>query len=287
LRRTLVGLRIKARPGGDQVLVVQEGPAERPHEEIVAQGKIPGDLPQAQIDAVVAVVAHDQGAAVAPGNEAVVLAPVDLHLVLVEGVHQVARHHALRQGIAVKGLQGEGRVGQSLDIGLADLEGLVIDDLLVLDQPAPDPGQGAEHLAVAIALDEAFRRYGVERRLQAGKAGEEIVERPVLGEDHHDRLNMVAQGLVGSRSVHGQRLCAWRGGVGTSRQRCEQAGEAKALDQLPPVGVCRLGLPRFIRLLRHINIPLRSKTLQPFAIKLRRHKTFIFHPNQGEASKNP
>ncbi len=136
--RALIGGRIKARAGSDQVLVVQERAAERAHEEVIAQGEVAGDLPQAQIDVVVAIMAHDQGAAVAPGDEAVILAPVDLHLVLVEGVNQVARHDALRQGIAGRRRKDKRCVGEIGDIGLADLIGQVVDDLGTRHHAAPD-----------------------------------------------------------------------------------------------------------------------------------------------------
>jgi len=86
---------------------------------------------------VVAVIAHDHGAGIAPSDEAVVFAAVDLHLVLVEGVDQVAGDHTLGQGIAVRGLQRERRVGQAGDGVFTNLVGLVIDDLFVLDQAAP------------------------------------------------------------------------------------------------------------------------------------------------------
>ncbi len=109
---------------------------------------------------------------------------------------EVTRHHALRQRIASQRLEREGRIGQALDIGLADLEGLVIDHLLVLDQAAPDAGQDAEHLGVAVTLDEPFRRHGMKWRLQARKTREQVVEGTVLCEDDHDRLDIIAQGFV-------------------------------------------------------------------------------------------
>jgi hypothetical protein len=63
-----------------------------------------------------AVMAHHQRAVVAPGDEAVVLAAVDLHLVVIEVVHQVARDERFRQRLAGGIRQLERRVRQVLDV---------------------------------------------------------------------------------------------------------------------------------------------------------------------------
>ncbi|KAG0737111.1 hypothetical protein G6F50_016820 [Rhizopus delemar] len=77
--------------------MVQERTAECALEEVVAQHEFLGKLPQAQVVGGIAVVAHDQRAGVGPRDEAVVLAAVDLHLVLIEHVPQVTRDDALGQ----------------------------------------------------------------------------------------------------------------------------------------------------------------------------------------------
>src|SRR5207245_1449463 len=78
------------------------------------------DLEQAEVLRRLAVAAHDQAAAVAPGHEAVVLAAVDLHLVVVERVDQVTRDERFRQRLGIKVKQLVGRVGQALDLVFLD-----------------------------------------------------------------------------------------------------------------------------------------------------------------------
>src|SRR3546814_6788541 len=72
----------------DLILVVEIRAAERAHEEIVAQGEVARDLPQPQVGGIVAIMPHNQRAAVSPGDEAVVAPAVDLQLVVVESVDQ-------------------------------------------------------------------------------------------------------------------------------------------------------------------------------------------------------
>src|SRR5262245_55017737 len=116
LRGALVGARIERRLRGDEVLVVEEGTAERTHEEVVAKRELLGKAPYPQVNRRLRVMAHRQGATVAPGDEAVVPAAVDLQLVVVEGMHEIARDHAMRQRRAVARMQGPGRVRQGGDV---------------------------------------------------------------------------------------------------------------------------------------------------------------------------
>ncbi|MNS84913.1 hypothetical protein D3C72_1187580 [compost metagenome] len=111
LRRRFGCIEIFVGAARDEELVVHVGAAEGRHEEVVAQRVLLGDLPQVQVFRRFAVVAHHQAAAVGPCGKAVVLAAVDLHLVVIEAVHEVARDHRLRQ--------------VQRAIGIVDLERLV------------------------------------------------------------------------------------------------------------------------------------------------------------------
>src|SRR3546814_2458227 len=80
--------------------------------EIVAQGEVARDLPQPQVGGIVAIMPHNQRAAVSPGDEAVVAPAVDLQLVVVESVDQIAGDDAVRQRIALRRAERERRVGE-------------------------------------------------------------------------------------------------------------------------------------------------------------------------------
>src|SRR3546814_18188139 len=79
--------------------MVEKRAAERAHEEIVAQGEFARDLPQPKVGGIVRIIAHDERATVAPRNEAVIAAAVDLQLLGVKGVDQVAGDQPMRQGV--------------------------------------------------------------------------------------------------------------------------------------------------------------------------------------------
>jgi hypothetical protein len=115
LRRTLIGLRIVRRLRRCQVLVIEEGAAERAHEKIVAEREASGELGEAQIPASAGIVAHHQCTAVAPGDEAVVAAAIDLHLVVIEEMHQVARDEPARERFAGRRAQRKWRIRKSRD----------------------------------------------------------------------------------------------------------------------------------------------------------------------------
>src|SRR3546814_3528938 len=76
------------------------------------------DLPQ--VGGIVAIMPHNQRAAVSPGDEAVVAPAVDLQLVVVESVDQIAGDDAVRQRIALRRAERERRVGERRDPLLVD-----------------------------------------------------------------------------------------------------------------------------------------------------------------------
>ena len=69
----------------------QERTAEGADVEVVGQRVLLGDVPHRHLAAV--VVTHDQAACIGMRREHVVLAAVDLHLIVIEAVHQIARDH--------------------------------------------------------------------------------------------------------------------------------------------------------------------------------------------------
>ncbi len=87
-----VGRRIGVfrRAGTDQIDVIEERAAEGAVEEVVGQRILLRIGPELGLAGV--VIAHDQPAGVRIEGELVHLAAVDLLLLLVEAVHQVARH---------------------------------------------------------------------------------------------------------------------------------------------------------------------------------------------------
>src|SRR5262249_50362919 len=86
-RRGPVGIYRRAR--ADEPEVVQEGSAERAHEEMVGQRVLARPFPHRQRRAVVR--SHDETSGGRDRGRPVGLAAVDLLLVLVEGMDEVAR----------------------------------------------------------------------------------------------------------------------------------------------------------------------------------------------------
>ena len=138
-----IRVRIERHRCADQVLVVKERTAKSPLEEVVAQYEFTGYVPQTQRILRLGVVAHGQAAGIPPGHELVVLAIVDLHLVLIEHMPQVAGHQIQRQILLIRPFQREGGVGQVLLKLLTRRIGHAIYRLRShLQQPAPYRWQG-------------------------------------------------------------------------------------------------------------------------------------------------
>ena len=94
------------RAGAHEPEMIEEGAAEGRVVETVEQREFSGQRPGGELGAV--VVAHDQSCRVAPGHELVHPPAVDLVLLLVETVHEVARLLARRH----EPVDQERRVGQ-------------------------------------------------------------------------------------------------------------------------------------------------------------------------------
>ena len=239
-RRAPVRLRIERWLRRDQVLMVEERTAESAHEEVVAQGVLPRELPQLQVCRAVGIVTHHHRAGVAPGDEAIVPAAIDLQLVLVEAMHQIARNHAVRQRGAVGGAQGERLVRQAADRMLADLVLTAVDRLRVRRQAAPDRRQGGEQAAVAVTLAVFGRVETLQRLRQSREVREQVVEASVLGIQHHHLLDVLAQQRVergGGRFLRagwGRATAACRGAAAEGQRR---PGDGDAAEQAPAFGV--------------------------------------------------
>jgi hypothetical protein len=112
-RRRPIRVGIDRRTGANQVLVIEEGTAERALKKIISEHEVLRQSEQRRL--AVVIVAHGETAGVGPRGVAVVLAAVDLHLVFEKAMYQVAGHGRRRQsniGLRRKGaLYRERRVG--------------------------------------------------------------------------------------------------------------------------------------------------------------------------------
>ena len=142
---------------------------------------------------------HGERAGIAIGGEPVVSAAVNLHLVLVEAVPQIASGHAEREIEPLRVIDRKGRIGQVLGLGLGHGR------LGALSrQPAPNRRQLLERRSIAIALCVLLRRDPGEA-VSARKRAVEIVEAAVLGVDHDDVLNALDPRAAGRLGQAGNR----------------------------------------------------------------------------------
>jgi len=162
---------------------------------------------------------HDEPAGIGPGGELVVLAAVELHLLLVEAVPQVAMDDACRLVEALRIVDREWMVRQMRRHLLGDRRHDAF-----RRQPAPDRRQFLHQRTVAVALLCLGARH-VLQPVRAGKGAVEIVEAPVLGIDHDERVDLVdaARRVGGMR--HGAETC----GSGQRREKTAQRHERSFL----------------------------------------------------------
>jgi len=238
LGRGVLGVEVFRHAAADQELVVQVGTAEGRHEEVVAQRVLAGDLPQAQVLARLAVVAHHQPTAVAIRHEGIVLAAVDLHLVVIEGVHQVARDQAFRQRLAGSIKQLERRIRQMLDVVFLDQVILAADVLARRHHAAPDLRQFAQDRPVAVALRRGRRRHRGQRLGQAREVGEQVVEAAVFQVDHDHVLDVRLE--LGVQRARRRLACLGRRGCLGGRQLGAEADRGSGLED---AAACRAGRP--------------------------------------------
>ena len=131
--------------------MVEKRTAEPAHEKVVGQCVLLGNVPQRQPGA--GVVTHDQRTRIGVGNESVVAAAADLHLVLVEAMPQIAGGDTEWQIEAFRIVDRKRRIGQMPALGL----GYGRDDTF-RGQPAPHRREFLQHGSVAIALRVSLRR---------------------------------------------------------------------------------------------------------------------------------
>ncbi len=155
--------------------MVQIRAAESPHEEIVGQRVLLRPLPHRQARAV--VVAHRQRAGVARGDESIVAAAVDLLLIAVELVNEIASGGR-------KGQVDRRRVDPIGPVGQIAWERRI--GILAL----PHRRQRCERPSVPVHLGILCRRR-VGDAVRAGKQTVQIVEAAILGVDDEDMLDPV------------------------------------------------------------------------------------------------
>src|SRR5471032_293915 len=142
-------------------------------------------------------MAHRQATGVGPGDKAVVLAAVDLHLVLIEHVPQVAGHQTQRQVFALRAFEGVRRIRQvflKLRTGGVNhaIEGLRAN----LVNAPPNRRQGRQRAAVAILLRAFLRLERRQRFFDAREVGKQVIEAAVFAVAHHDVFDVFLQGFI-------------------------------------------------------------------------------------------
>jgi hypothetical protein len=165
--------------------MVQIRAAERAGKEIIGKRVFLRPLPQGELRAI--VVAHGEAAGVGRGNVAIEPAVVDLFLVLIELVHQVARSHRERQ-IDRRTIDTERLVRQVFGkcrVGILSL---------------PHRRQMVQYLAVVVDLRVLLLR-GVGDPVRTRKQSVKIVEAAVFGVDHDDVLDLFEVGRGRSRRL--------------------------------------------------------------------------------------
>ena len=170
---------IARRAGADQPEMIEEGPAEGSVVEMIGQHIAFGIGPERQLAAV--VVAHGQSAAVGDRGELVHLAAVDLDLLLIIAMHQIAGE-LIQRGIAVGGEGLVGKVGREARIGHGRLLAGI-----------HDRRQRGKGLAVLVHLRRGLQP--IVEPVGALEQAVEIVEAAVLQIDHHDMLDLLEAGL--------------------------------------------------------------------------------------------
>src|SRR5438552_86934 len=128
---------------------------------------------------------HHQRAGIGPGDELVVPAAVDLHLLLVEAVPKVMRDDvgALVETLGI--VDGEHGVGEMRGLGFRHSRRHAL-----AGQPAPGRRQLRKRLAVAVELARLVGR-DVGQAIGAGEAAIKIIEAAVLGVDDDDSVDLV------------------------------------------------------------------------------------------------
>ena len=199
--------------------MIAERAAEAGHEEIVGERIALGDLPELHSRSV--VIAHDEGAGIAISDEAIILAAIDLHLVLIEAMNEVAGRDRDRQVEAVGIVDCEGRIGK--------MRGSRFDDRghsALAGQTFPDRRQFRQDTAVAVGLP---RHVGCDigKPVGAGKIAEEIVEAAVLRIDDDESLDFFQVVGTDFGGAKGGRKKRSRKRAGKRRGRDKRGGREK------------------------------------------------------------
>ena len=205
------GAGIFRRGGGDQPEVIQKRAAEGRMKKMVAERVLLRQLSLGQIGRV--VVAHRQAGGIGPGDEAVHLPAVDLQLLVIEAVDQIAGSILGPNEFR----QIERAVGQ---IGGKSRSAVSFGDFLVsVDRLRQS------FVRHALLIDLPRRGAGVGKAVGAGEFSVQAVEAPVLLIDDDDMVDALAEefellrGIGVWRRVIGDRSVA----IQNAYQQCECA----------------------------------------------------------------
>lgn len=133
-------------------------------------------------------MAHDEAAGIGPGDELVVLSAIDLHLLLVEAMPQVAGDHRRRLREALGIVDREAGIGKMSRLRLGDGRRYALGS-----QAAPGRRQFGERLAIAVELPRLLGA-DIGKAVGTGKAAIEIIEAAVFGLDDDDIVDLVVTG---------------------------------------------------------------------------------------------
>ncbi len=173
---TLVGMRVLQDTGAGEPDVIHKGTDEDAHEEIVGQHKLFGHAPHAHLRPI--VVAHGERARIGKRREAIVLAAIDLHLVLIEAMYEVSRDNVQRLMEPVRIIDGKWRIRQMRRVRLGDGR-----NHACRGEAVPYRRQFLERRTVAIQLGGAACLL---QSVGARKGTIQNIEAAVFGENHHD-----------------------------------------------------------------------------------------------------
>ena len=141
-------------------------------------------------------VAHDFAAGIAPRGEHVVRAAVDLHLVLIEAMHEIMQLVVESDVVAARIVERVRLIRMAARFLGRDLRRI----RRIGQAVAADRRQLAERLAVAIELRRLRRGRAVET-VRAGEIAEQMIEAAVLGVDHDDGLDLAEIDRAPARSA--------------------------------------------------------------------------------------
>src|ERR1700754_3693433 len=95
--RARISVRIERWLRGDQILVVKKRASKSAHKEVIAKREFACERREPHLRGSVSIMAHHQGPTISPSNKPIVATTIYLHLVVIEGMHQITRDQAMWQ----------------------------------------------------------------------------------------------------------------------------------------------------------------------------------------------